>query len=319
MRRMVLICGLIFCSFASIFSQVDSKQTVEDLAKVKALAADSIAWKWQTVYGLGFSTVQLNNWTGGGQDALSVRLLFLGSLDYSDSLFSWDNDLELGYGTLKQGDQSFRKSDDRIIFATRASYKQSEHFRYTAFGEFRTQFYLGSNYDIFDSLTGDYLKISNIMAPGYLTGALGFEWIPEPVLRILAAPVSTRSTFVGDDDLIIRGITSGLGAYGLAPGVRSRTDFGAVFNVALDWEIVENVRWKSRFNGFMPYQTPDLWVLTFENAFIMKVNSWLNVTWLTDLFYNDGIAVVRDNGTVGPATQMRNQLIIAINYSIANF
>lgn len=319
MLRSMLVIALIICSVVTGIGQVDAKQTLDDLAKVKALAADSIPWKWKTDYGLGFSTVQLNNWTGGGQDAVAIRLLFLGSLDYANPTFSWDNDLDLGYGILKQGAQTFRKSDDRIIFATRASYKAAEKFRYTAFAEFRTQFYIGRNYDVYDSVAGDDLKISNIMAPGYLTGALGFEWIPEPVLQILAAPVSTRSTFVGDDDLIARGITSGQGAYGLAPGVRSRTDFGAVVNVALDWEVVENVRWKSRFNGFMPYQTPDLWVLTFENAFLLKVNNWLNVTWLTDVFYNDQVAVVRDNGTVGPATQLRNQLIIAINYSIANF
>ena len=243
----------------------------------------------------------------------------MGTMDYADSVFAWDNDLELGYGLLKQGSQSFRKSDDRIIAATRASMRQSEHFRYMAFAEFRTQFYIGSNYDVIDSTTGDFQKISNFMAPGYLTGALGVEYSPIKELQILVAPIATRSTFVGDDDIIRGGVTSGLGAFGLAPGVRSRTDLGAVVNASLDWEVAENIRWKSRLNGFMPYDTPTLWVVTFENAFLLKVNSWLNVAWLTDVFYNDRVPVVRDDGTTGPATQMRNQLIIAINYSIANF
>jgi hypothetical protein len=69
----------------------------------------------------------------------------------------------------------------------------------------------------------------------------------------------------------------------------------------------------------MPYETPALWVITVENAFLMKVNSWLNVSLLTDVFYNDRIPVVRDDGTVGPATQLRNQLVIGINWSLANF
>jgi hypothetical protein len=43
------------------------------------------------------------------------------------------------------------------------------------------------------------------------------------------------------------------------------------------------------------------------------------VSLLTDVFYNDRIPVVRDDGTVGPATQLRNQLVIGINWSLANF
>lgn len=314
---------LVFIVFAGVLqpvhSQVDSKASAEALQKAAALKADSIPWKWKTDWGLGFSTVQLNNWTGGGQDAVSIRLLILGSLDYANPTFAWDNDLELGYSILKQGSQSFRKADDRIYLSSRASLKQSEHFRYTGFAEFRTQFYIGSNYDVIDSTTGEFLKISNIMAPGYLSGALGMEYLPVPELQLLVAPLSTRSTFVGDDDIIQSGITSGNGVYGLAAGVRSRTDIGAVLNVALDWDFVENVKWKGRFNAFMPYETPDLWVLTLENAFLMKVNNWLNVTWLTDVFYNDRVPVLRDDGTTGPATQIRNQLVIAINWSIANF
>ncbi len=319
MRRVFLIVLATVLAQSYAHAQLDAKKAAEDLTAVKDLAADSIPWKWKMDWGVGFSTVQLNNWTGGGQDAVSLRLLHIGSLDYASNGFSWDNDLELGYGLSKLGSESFRKTDDRIIFATRAAYKQTDNFRYTAFLDFRTQFAPGYNYDVQDSARGNFLKISNLMSPGYLTGALGMEYVPVPELKVLVAPVSSRSTFVTDDDLIADGIASGLGVYGLLPGQRSATDLGAVVNVALDWEAVENVRWRLRFNGFMPYQTPDLWVLTLENAFIMKVNSWLAVSWLSDIFYNDKVPVTRDDGTVGPATQFRNQLNITIGWSLANF
>lgn len=303
----------------SASAQLDGNTTAAGIAAVKAIKADSLLWKWKTVWGLGFTTMQLNNWTGGGQDAVTVRLFFLGSYDYADTNFSWDNDLDLGYGLVKQGSVSFRKADDRIIFATRASMRQSQTLRYAAFVDFRTQFYVGSNYDKIDSASGDFLTISNLMAPAYLTGALGMEWTPEPPVQLLISPVSTRSTFVLDDGLIRNGELSGLGSFGLAPGVRSRTDLGAVVNLGIDWEFAENIRWRGRFNGFMPYQTPDLWVVTVENAVLMTVNSWLNIAWLSDLFYNDRVPVVRDDGTVGPATQLRNQLVIGINWSLSNF
>jgi hypothetical protein len=302
-----------------VMAQVDAKITVDSLAKVPELLVDSIPWKWRTIWGAGFSTVQLNNWTGGGQDAVSIRLLMLGSLDYATKGFSWDNDIELGYGLAKIGSQSFRKNDDRIIVSSRAALRQSKHFKWAAFTEFRTQFYSGRNYDVIDSTTNDFLEISNFMAPAYLTGALGLEYTPVSELKILVAPVSSRSTFVESDRIIEHGITSGLGAFGLAPGVRSRTDVGAVVNASLDWEMFQNVRWRGRFNAFMPYETPALWVVTVENAFLLKVNNWLNVSLLTDVFYNDRIPVVRDDGSTGPATQLRNQLVVGINWSIANF
>ncbi len=319
MRALVLSLLVVIGASATSQAQVDAKVTVDSLAKVPELVADSIPWKWRTTWGLGFSTVQLNNWTGGGQDAVSIRLLMLGSLDYATNGFSLDNDIELGYGLAKLGSESFRKNDDRIIVSSRAALRQSKHFKWAGFMEFRTQFYSGRNYNVIDTVANDFLEVSNFMAPGYLTGALGLEYVPVPEFKLLIAPVSTRSTFVTNDHIIQQGVLSGLGAYGLAPGVRSRTDLGAIVNAALDWEMFQNVRWRGRFNAFMPYETPDLWVVTVENAFLLKVNNWLNVSLLTDVFYNDRIPVVRDDGSVGPATQLRNQLIIGINWSLANF
>lgn len=316
---MVLCVLVALVTLSSVHSQVDSKITVDSLSNVRELLVDSIPWKWRTIWGMGFSTVQLNNWTGGGQDAVSIRLLMLGSLDYAADGFSFDNDLELGYGLAKLGSENFRKNDDRIIFSSRAALRQSKHFKWAGFFEFRTQFYSGRNYDVIDTATNDFLEISNFMAPAYLTGALGLEYVPVSEFKLLVSPVSARSTIVSSDGIIQRGVDNGLGAFGLAPGVRSRTDFGAVVNAALDWEVFQNVRWRGRFNAFMPYETPTLWVVTVENAFLLKVNNWLNVSFLTDLFYNDRIPVVRDDGTVGPATQLRNQLVVGINWSIANF
>jgi hypothetical protein len=124
---------------------------------------------------------------------------------------------------------------------------------------------------------------------------------------------------VTDDDLIAQGIESGLGVYGLAPGQKAHTSLGAVVNLSVDWDVVTNVRWRVRGNGFMPYETPEQWVLTLENAFLMTVNEWLTVSWLTDIFYDQKVPITRDDGTVGPATQFRNQLNINIGWSFKNF
>ena len=301
---------LIICTVAS--TAQSAAVTADSLSK--SLTADSIPWKIKTVTGVGFSTIQLNNWSGGGQDAVTFLGLIVASADYANGTFSWDNDLDLGYGLAKIGNQVFRKADDRIILGSKASLKQSDVFRYTAFVDFRTQFAPGFAYDKREPLdTSKFLKLSNLMAPGYLTGAIGGEWTPVPEFKLLVAPLAARATFVLDEDL------SNQGAFGVDPGNTAMVNLGGVMSAALNWLPFENVTLKSQLTTFTPYEAPALWVITFENAIIMKVNSWLDVTFLTSIFYDDRIAVTRDDGTVGPATQARNILSVNIAYSWQNF
>lgn len=280
----------------------------------KSLKADSIPWKIKTVTGIGFSTIQLNNWSGGGQDAVTFLGLITASADYADGIFSWDNDLDLGYGLAKIGNQVFRKADDRIILGSKASWKQSEVFRYTAFLDFRTQFAPGFAYDKREPLdTSKFLKLSNLLAPGYLTGAVGGEWTPIPEFKLLVAPLAARATFVVDEDL------NKQGAFGVDSGQSVKVNLGGVLSAALNWVPFENVTLKTQLTTFTPYEAPGLWVVTFENALVMKVNSWLDVTFLTSIFYDDRVPVTRDDGTVGPATQARNILTVNVAYSWQNF
>lgn len=301
-----------------VAAQEDMKANVDLLAKVPQIIADSMPWKWYTKWGLGFTTTQLTNWTQGGQDAFGLNLSCLASYDYADSIHSWDNDLQLGYGLVKQGQQDLQKSDDRIILTSRASRLASTWYRYTGFVDFRSQFVDGYNYSVYDSASASYQRISSFFAPAYLTTALGADVSPVPELRIMIAPLSSRSTFVFDGRLVESGRKSGAGVFGLLPGAQSHTNIGSVLNIKVDWEVVPNVNLRTRFNGFMPYETPKLWVLTLENSIVMKVNSWLNVSWLADVFYDDRIPITRSDGSVGPATQYRNQINIGINYTIGS-
>ena len=318
MRRSLLgAVVLVLMIVRPLQAQVDAKVTVDSLTKIPTVKASTGPWSWYSKFGVGFTSVQLTNWTGGGQDAISVALNCLASYDYTDSVFYWDNEMQLGYGLVRQGKQAIQKSDDRIILSTRATHKTSDWYRFTGFVDLRSQFVDGFNYGALDTL-GNPTLISGFFAPAFLTAALGAELRPVSQVRILAAPLSSRSTFVSDDRIIAVGVASGDGAFGLAPGERSRTSLGAVLNASIDWEMFTNVTLRTRFNGFMPYETPDLWVVTLENAVMMKVNSWLNIQWLADVFYDDRIPVVRTDGTTGPATQLRNQLIVNINWNLGS-
>jgi len=296
-------------------AQLDAAVATDSLSnKIRHLSADSIPWKLKGVFGAGLNATQLSNWMGGGQNSTTIRGLILGSATYAANSLSWENTLDLGYSLTKLGGADFRKADDRIILGSKASVKQNDWVRYTAFIDFRTQFYIGSNYDVPDTTSpSGFKKISNLMAPGYLTASLGVEFTPRNEFKLLVAPIASRSIFVLDDDL------SAQGAFGVDPGDSFKNDIGALVNATLDWEIMKNVTWRNRLNMFARYSNINYWVVTDENVFLMKVNDFLSVGLLTDIFYDHKVPVTRDNGTVGPATQLRNQLVIEFRYETANF
>lgn len=313
MKHVLATLAIVVWAHTAALAQLEPKKTAEDLQKIAALAPDTVAWKLKSTFGAGFTSVTLSNWAGGGQNSVTIRGLVLGSADYVRDAFSWDNDLDLGYSLTQVGDQPFRKNDDRFIVTSKAAMRQSDGLRYTALLDFRSQIAVGYNYDQRNPLdSSQYLKISNLFAPAYVTTALGAEWTPAPQFRLLVSPLSARGIVVLDQAL------ADSGAYGVERGKNTRLDMGALVNATIDWEVFQNVTWKSRLNAFMRYDSPRLWVVTVENAVLMKVNSWLSIGLLTDLFYDHRVPVVRDNGTTGPATQLRNQLVVNIAYTMGN-
>lgn len=316
MRRILALTVWLIILPCLIHAQNEMAINVDSLARVPQIKADSLPWKWFTKWGAGFSTTQLTNWTQGGQEVYSLDLSCLASYDYADSVQSWDNDLHLRYGVVKQGQQRVQKSDDQIILSSRISHITSHWYRVTGFVDFRTQFVDGFNNAIYDSASGGPLRISSFFAPAFLTTAFGIDAALLPQVRVLIAPLSSRSTWVLDSRLVESGRLSQRGVFGLPPGESSRTRIGTVVNVKMDIEVADNVSLRTRFNGFMPYATPKLWVVNVENAVIMQVNEWLNVSWLADVFYDDRIPITRTDGTVGPATQFRNQITLGINWSV---
>lgn len=313
MGRIMLAAAATVLSCITLLAQVEPKKTAEDLQKIAVLTPDSVAWKLKSTFGAGFSSITLSNWAGGGQNSVTIRGLVLASADYAHRDFSWDNDLDLGYSVTQVADQPFRKNDDRFIITSKAAMRQTEGLRYTALLDFRSQLAPGYNNDKRDpNDQTQFLKISNLFAPAFVTLALGAEWTPAPQFRLLASPLSARSIIVLDQDL------ADSGAYGVDRGQNLKVDMGALLNATIDWQVFENVTWKSRLNAFMRYDAPSLWVVTVENAFLMKVNAWLNIGLLTDLFYDHRVPIVRDNGTTGPATQLRNQLVVNVSYTLTN-
>lgn len=267
-------------------------------------------WKISGITNITFSQVGLMNWTAGGNSSISIIGLGMYKANYIKDNYTWNNYLELGYGLTKIGDVEFRKSDDRIIFVSQAGIAAGKVMNHSLLVDFRTQFTNGRNYaGVFDSVKGEYALTSTFMAPAFLTTALGIEIKPMSSLSILIAPLTGRTTIVANQ------LLSEQGAFNVTKGHTIKSYLGALINAHFTDQIVENVTMNSRLNVFSPFTSPDLMVVNWENLISMKVNSFIKVSLSLDVFYDHRINITRTDGTIGPATQLKNTFGVGFGYT----
>jgi len=246
--------------------------------------ADTL-WKFSGTTALNLSQLSLTNWAAGGDNSLSGNALVNLSANYAKDRTSWENKLTLGFGLIKQGDDPTRKSDDQINFASKLGRKASEKWFYTALLGFNTQFAKG--YD--NPGESDRLKISNFMAPGYLSFSLGMDYKPSETFSLFLSPASGKFTFVLDEDL------AATGSFGLDEGQKARAELGAYVKVAYKQEILKNVTMDTKINLFSNYLDKPQYVdVNWDLLLTFKVNEFLSASLLTQLIYDYDIKFGED-------------------------
>jgi hypothetical protein len=270
---------------------------------------DSLAgWKTGAVVNLNMSQVSLTNWSAGGQNSLSGVALFNASANYKKNNFAWDNTLDLAYGLLKQGEDPWTKTDDRIDFASKAGKYAFKHWYYTGLLGFKSQF--DSGYDT----PGDSIPISNFMAPGYLSVSIGMDYKPNDHFSLFISPVSGKMTFVLDQTL------ADAGAFGVDSGKNFRPEFGGYIKMALNYKIMKNVNFQTKLDLFSNYlNNPQNIDVAWDVLLAMKINEYLTATISTNLIYDDDIdiAVKQDDGTVRmhPAVQFKEIFGLGLSFN----
>lgn len=261
------------------------------LSAQEAVDADTL-WKFSGSTSLNLSQLSLNNWAAGGDNSLSGNALVNLSANYAKDKTNWENKLVLGFGLVKQGNDPTRKSNDQIDFASKMGWKVSEKWFATLLLGFSTQFAEG--YD--NPGEDDRMKISNFMAPGYLSFSLGMDYKPSEVFSLFLSPVSSKFTFVLDDDL------SAAGSFGLDPGNKARAEFGAYIKMAYKQEILKNVILDTKINFFSNYlYNPQYVDVNWDLLLTFKINDFLAASLLTQLIYDYDIKFGEDTTGDGEA------------------
>lgn len=221
------------------------------------VAADTV-WKKSISFGLNFNQASFTeNWFGGGVNSLAFSAFFNAKANYKKDKWSWDNRANFLVGTINNDGQGYRKSQDRLFIDSKVGYDISEYWNAYFSTTFLTQFAPGYRYVTLANGEEDALKISDFMAPGFLTFSLGFEYVPNDNFSLRLSPFSPRFTFLADTDLYLN--TEDNTNYGVEIGESLRQEWLAAQLVA-EWskDFTDNINLYTRYMMFANYETLNL-------------------------------------------------------------
>ncbi len=278
----------------------------------------TMGWKKGGLFSANLAQTSLTNWAAGGEGSISVNGLLSVFANLKKGKSVWDNSLDLGYGLMKQGSESFRKTDDKIDFLSKYGREAFKNFYYAALLNFKTQMTPGWNYD-----TDPKEKISDLFAPAYLLVAMGLDYKPNAYFSAFIAPLTGKFTFVTDDAL------SDAGAFGVTPGETTKSELGGYIRSIFTkndfkGEFMKNISFTTKIDLFSNYlENPQNIDVNWETLLGMKVNNYITVSFNTLLIYDDNIKVAfdkNDNGeieageAVGSKVQFKEILGVGFSY-----
>ena len=280
-KNYFLIVCLVLASILSASAQVTDAEK-----NLKTVETDTIVgWKTGIVSGINLAQTALVNWSGGGESSVAFNGMVSAFAKYKNLTSEWNNMLDVGYGLLQQGNKKFIKTDDRFDFLSKYGVKAFSNFNYAVLVNFKTQFAPGYNFP------NDSVKISNLLAPAYVLGAVGLNYVPDNYFNAFLAPFTGKMTIVNDS------LLSASGAYGVVPGQRLKGEFGGYARIVytrsdFKGEFMKNVAFTTKLDLFSNYlANPQNIVVNWENQLALKVNKYISVNVNTHLMYDANIKV----------------------------
>jgi hypothetical protein len=292
-------------SFEALFAQDQTmKQLQADANKtIKKDEADTSKKLWKTggFYNLNLNQGALRNWAAGGdKSSLSITTLLSLHAFYKKERHQWDNTLDLAYGFLNTTSLGTRKSDDRIDLLSRYGYQLHKEWYLSGLFNFRTQFSKGYAYP--DNNTK--VLTSDFFAPAYVILSPGITYQPGKNFSVFLSPVTARWVIVKQDSL------SNAGAYGVEPGKRSRSEFGAFASASYKAILSKSASFQGRLDLFSNYKhDPQNIDVFWTNMLLVKVTKVISMNLNVDMIYDNDIKTVKGDGSIGGASLQVKELM----------
>lgn len=250
-------------------------------------------WHHSILGGLALSQVAYKDWAQGGEATLAWTASLDGKSAHDLTKTNWANTYKLAYGQTKLGDGDFLKTDDKIDLESILTYKSGFYVNpYTA-ATLKTQFFEGLQYDD----AGEGTKVSKFFDPAYLTQSAGLGYQPIPQLK----------TRLGG---AIREImTDEFNQYADDPETdeieKTRFDVGMESVTEAEWNLKENILFKSKLEIFAALTTPRDVAIRSDSTLAIKVSKNVSV--------NLNLLIVKDD-TLGEDTQIKESLALGFSY-----
>ncbi|MFZ5554537.1 MAG: DUF3078 domain-containing protein [Bacteroidota bacterium] len=317
--KSIFVIVLALFSFCVLAQEEELKKNAEKLNEIKNDSLDG--WKKGGTGTITFSQASLSNWAGGGQNTIAANSFLNLFANYKKGKSTWDNSFDIAYGLIKQGSLKFIKSDDRVDLSSKYGRKAFDHWFYAGLFNFRTQMAPGY------ALPNVTNKISDFMAPAYITTALGFDYKPKKDFTLFISPLTSKITIVNHDSLaaigafgVDKGVIDTLGNI-TTPGSKVRYELGGYLKFSWKVEILKSAVFTTRLDLFSNYlHNPQNIDVFWENALVVKVGKYIGLNFGTILIYDDDVKINLDtdndgvNDASGPRVQFKQVFGVGFSY-----
>ena len=246
------------------------------ISSAQVVKPDTLSnWKKKLTFNLNLNQAAFSsNWTGGGINSIGFNSLFNYKANYAKNKTTWDNEIGLMYGFVRNSGQGFRKTIDRIYLDTKVGSKLSDKWDLFTSLNFITQFSKGYKYE--NDILGveQEFLISDILAPAFITMAVGLEYHPVDYFKVRISPFAPRVTIVQDNNGRFDAVSL-TAPYGVKLGDNTRFEWLA-FQLTADFdkEIAKNINLKWRYLLFANYET--LEAKTIDHRLDLMINAKVN-------------------------------------------
>ncbi|MXV37075.1 DUF3078 domain-containing protein [Flavobacteriaceae bacterium Ap0902] len=253
-------------------------------------------WHKSGTISLLFNQSAFSNWVAGGVNNIAGNVNAVYDANYKKGDLLWDNRINLAYGLTKNENQDYRKTDDRIEINTLVGKKAWGNWSYSFFGNFRTQFTDGYDYD--NDENQDY-PISGFFNPAYLTFGPGMMWKKHDNLKFNLAPLTSKFTFIGDDIYKYDSAhplanangfinNNDVELYGVEPGKSSRYELGFYAAGYYKLQLMDNVTMENILALYSNYlEEPKNVDMDYTMNLGMQINKYLSTLLTLQLVYDD--------------------------------
>lgn len=272
---------------------------------LKAETPKDSLWTTSGYAGLKLTQVSFTNWATGGDNAFAFDLQGTYQADYKHNKHVWQNRIELAYGLNKTKDDGVKKTSDKIYLNSNYGYEIYKNLYASAILNFQSQFTRGYDYGVSRDIS-----VSEFMAPGYLMTGLGLTWTPNKYFTAVLSPAAWRGTFVLNERL------SDEGAFGVKPGKKLLSEFGANLKLEGKYEFMKNMTIYSRLDLYSDYlRKPQNVDVNWEVQLNMVINKWFSTTLTTNLVYDDDVLIGLSDGRKVKRVQFKELLGVGLQFN----